>query len=170
MGLGRYSMKSHLSWCALNFRWLYMKVSVSGDLNFYQFHRKSWEIWLAQCTKLTAIARSSISSLEMTPSPSRSYKWNVHSNFSSLLPLTRIERPRTKSLESLTITNFVKFDLKYLKGNYFSVLLCYCREDVVRVRAHIRCKHSSSTLTVNWQARRLELRATAAYHPPLGHI
>ena len=40
---------------------------------------------------------------------------------------------------SLTIKNVVKLDLKYLKGDYFSVLLSYGREYVVRVWAHIGC-------------------------------
>ena len=52
------------------------------------------------------------------------------------------ERNPVKMCWSLTIKNVVKLDLKYLKGDYFSVLLSYGREYVVRVWAHIGCKHS----------------------------
>ena len=46
---------------------------------------------------LTDMATSSISSLLMTPSPSRSYRWKVHSSFSSGLPFTSTDNPNTKS-------------------------------------------------------------------------
>ena len=46
---------------------------------------------------LTDMATSSISSLLMTPSPSRSYRWKVHSSFSSGLPFTSTDSPNTKS-------------------------------------------------------------------------
>ena len=46
---------------------------------------------------LTDMATSSISSLLMTPSPSKSYRWKVHSSFSSGLPFTSTDSPNTKS-------------------------------------------------------------------------
>ena len=46
---------------------------------------------------LTDMATSSISSLLITPSPSRSYRWKVHSSFSSGLPFTSTDSPNTKS-------------------------------------------------------------------------
>ena len=104
---------------------------------------------------LTAMARSSISSLLITPSPSRSYSSKVHLSFSSSEPWTRRAKPRTKSwrvsdrLYSL-VESGGKFDLKYLKSNYFSVLLGNGREDIVRVGAHVDWNVMNESVCFYW--------------------
>ena len=64
-----------------------------------------WNFKFSEEVYPTESATSSISSRDMTPSPSKSYSWKVHSSFSSWDPRSSKDRVRAKSWNKI-FSNF----------------------------------------------------------------